>query len=172
MSSKTVCITCLSLLGPHVWIYRSVDPKKLTSYFNHCYQTGLNICVQENIESPSISATDFMQHSNVSFNASTAPFKFSFLCGNFYKKNFIYAIKFGSHPWHYFNEIDSISSEHGSLPASMDSLISKMDKVSSIDVNLNEEQTRNYYVDGKFIFKNNELKTRKSCSFFCPEFYI
>lgn len=143
-----------------------VDSKELTSYFNHCYQTGLNICVQESTKNPLAKAADLMHHLNASSNASTAKFKFSFLCGNFYNKNFIYAIKFGSHPWHYFSEIDSISSEHVSLPASIDSLISKMDKVSSIDVNLNEEQSRNYYFDGKFIFKNKELKTSKSCTFY------
>lgn len=87
--------------------------------------------------------------------------KFYFLCGNFERKHFIYAIKYAEHPWHYFEEQDSISSVHGSLPAILDSLIGTLDKVRTIQVPLDEQQTRIYYDNGKFIFKNRELKTCK-----------
>lgn len=108
---------------------------------------------------PSTSATGLVQ---LNSNARSANMKFSFLCGHFSNKNFIYAIKCGKHPWHYFEMKDSASSQHGSLPASIDVLIRGMDKPTPINVNLNEEQTRNYYVDGKFIFNNKELKTSKN----------
>lgn len=117
----------------------------------------------ENYVNPSTSATDLVRlHSNVPSTVSSANMKFSFLCGNFSNKNFIYGIKCGKHPWHYFDVKDSVSSEHGSLPASIDALIRGLDKPTSINVNLNEEQTKNYYVGGKFIFNNKELKTRKN----------
>lgn len=47
----------------------------------------------------------------------------------------------------------------------MDSLISTLDKVKSIDVTLDEEQSKIYYNNGKFIFNNKELKTCQSFSF-------
>lgn len=122
---------------------------------------------------PSTSATGQMEfHSNAPSNASTANMKFSFLCGHFSNRNFIYAIKFGKHQWHYFELKDSVSSEHGSLAASIDGLIRVMDKPTPINVNLNEEQTRKYYVGGKFIFKNKELKTRRNCPFYFVIFKI
>lgn len=93
--------------------------------------------------------------------------KFTFLCRTYERRNFIIGVKFANHPWHYFDELDALSSEHGSLPASMDSLISRLDKVKPIYLNLDEDQSRNYFNNGKFIFKNKELKTCKSLSFYC-----
>lgn len=87
---------------------------------------------------------------------------FLFLCGNFERINFIYATKFNEHPWHYFEEVDSISSVHDSLPAVLDTVISKLDKVRTIKVPLDEEQAKNYYGNFKFIFKGKELETCKS----------
>lgn len=87
--------------------------------------------------------------------------KFFFYCGTFERKNYIYAVKFAKHPWHYFETEDSYSYKHRSLPASMDSLISELNKVRSIDLNLNEEQIQNYFKDDKFVFNNKELKTCK-----------
>lgn len=86
--------------------------------------------------------------------------KFSFLCGTFEKKNYIYAVKFANHPWHYFEMQDSYSCKHQSLPASMDSLISQLNKVGSITLQL-DVQIQNYYKDDKFVFNNKELKTCK-----------
>lgn len=87
--------------------------------------------------------------------------KFYFLCGNFEKRNLIYAIKSADHDWHYFEEIDTCSSAHGSLPEVLDKLIGTLKAVKCIEVPLDEEQSSNYYVDGKFVFKNKELTTRK-----------
>lgn len=100
--------------------------------------------------------------------------KFYFLCGHLVGKNFIYATKFAKHPWHYFEKADSNSSVHDSLPAILDSLISTLKKVKTIEVPLSEEQSRNYYKNGKFIFKNKELKTCKHLclSMFWFKFYL
>lgn len=87
--------------------------------------------------------------------------KFLFLCGNFEKINCIYAIKFTKQPWHYFEEVDSVSAVHDSLPPNVDVLISTLHKVRTIEVLLDEEQTKNYYNNGKLIFKGKELKTCK-----------
>ncbi|XP_037029366.1 uncharacterized protein LOC119069419 [Bradysia coprophila] len=85
--------------------------------------------------------------------------KFDFRCGNYGKKNLIYAIKSAKHPWHYFEEKDTLSSEHGSLPAVLDSMISKLNKISTIEVSLDESQWRSYYENGRFVFNNVKLKT-------------
>lgn len=87
--------------------------------------------------------------------------KFSFLCENYDNINFIYAVKLELRPWHYFKELDSVSQEHGSLTALMVSAISRLKKVESIDFMLSESQSRNYYENDKFVFKNEELKTCK-----------
>lgn len=161
-------------------MFLSVDSRKLTSYFNECLQTGLNICIKESKENPSNPSLSGPSTSVFNPNPSLSgpstsnalklrrKVKFSFLCGTFEKQNFIYAVKFANHPWHYFEENDSISSQHDSLPASIDAMISSLDKVKSIDLNLNEEQRKDYYNDdnGKFIFQNKELKTRIQFIFF------
>ncbi|KAG4075684.1 hypothetical protein HA402_003509 [Bradysia odoriphaga] len=85
--------------------------------------------------------------------------KFYFRCGNFGKTNLIYAITSAEHPWHYFEEKDTLSSGHGSLPADLDSVISKLNKISTIAVPLEESQWRSYYENGRFVFNNVELKT-------------
>lgn len=87
--------------------------------------------------------------------------KFQFLCGHFEKTNFIYAIKFEKHSWHYFEKIHSTSAVHDSLPAILDSLIGTLKKMRTIEVPLDEIQSRNYYVNEKFVFKGKELKTCK-----------
>ncbi len=88
--------------------------------------------------------------------------KFSFLCGNADNIKYIFGVKFGAHPWHYFEEIDSILSEHGSLPSELDDLVGSLKQNRSIDVELNEDQAQNYFKNEKFVFKNIELKTRTS----------
>lgn len=91
--------------------------------------------------------------------------KFYFLCGNFAKRNFIYAIKSAGKPWHYFEEQDSLSSSHGFLPSILDTLISRMfeNKIKTVEVPLDEYQWLEYYDNDKFIFKTSELKT---CAYF------
>lgn len=109
--------------------------------------SGSNICIQENEgNSSSVAPTENQQF----------PKKFGFLCG---PPNIIYAIKFGTHVWHYFDVSDSIVAQHGYLPASMNSLIRGLTKVKTINVNLNENQTKNYFRNDKFVFKNKQLKT-------------
>lgn len=90
---------------------------------------------------------------------------FYFLCGKFRRVNFIYAIKNDVEPWHYFEESDSRSSAHESLPPVLDSLIGTLDKVRTIQVPLSEDQWSNYYRNQKFVFKNKELKP-------CMNFYL
>lgn len=85
--------------------------------------------------------------------------KFHFLCGNFSDYNFIYAIKFGSHPWHYFDATDAISSVHGALSKELDSTIATLDGMSTIEVPLDNALSRIYFNSGKFIFKSKILKT-------------
>lgn len=95
--------------------------------------------------------------------------KFYFLCGHFEKINFIYAVKFEKHSWHYFEELDSIESEHNLLPAVLHHLIGTLNKVKTIEVPISDELSKHYFDGGKFIFKNKELKTRKelkSCEIF------
>lgn len=87
---------------------------------------------------------------------------FVFLCG---KGNFIYGVTLPNHPWYYFDEIDSISSEHESLPPKMLASIKKLQDVRRIAVSLNATQTRKYFENGKFIFNNKPSKTRET-SFF------
>lgn len=141
------------------------DPAELTSYFKRCLQTGLNVCVQENGENCSSSTTDRTQNSNASTSVSTKQVKFTFLCGKFAQKKSIYAVKFGDHPYYYFNESDTATSQHDTLPGSIDFFIDKSDKdgLMPIELNLTEEQSRSYYLDGQFIFKNRELRQGKSC---------
>lgn len=88
------------------------------------------------------------------------PGKFKFLCGQFEKVNYIYAIKFDQHSWHYFEEMDSIASEHKSLPIALGEFAS-LKKVTTIEVTLNDEVIKNYYRNDEFIFKNKPLKTCK-----------
>lgn len=88
--------------------------------------------------------------------------KFHFLCGNYENLNYIYATKFGEHDWHYFENADTHLSVHKLLPQVLDSLVGKLKSVKSIEVLLDEVQSINYYRDGKFIFNNKELETRKS----------
>lgn len=102
------------------------------------------------------------EHSTNVTSESTGKRTFSFLCGAFEKQNFVYGVKFEKHPWHYFDELDSRRAEHGSLPASVDETIRRLDGVKTIYLQLNEEQSRNYFENGKFIFKNKELKTRNA----------
>lgn len=107
----------------------------------------------------------------MSGQANVTKQKFSFLCGNFVKRNFIYAIKNAGKPWHYFEAQDSLSSAHGPLPSLLDSLISKMimNKIKTVEVPLNEHQWMNYYDNEQFIFKARELKT---CAYFYMDFYF
>ncbi len=101
---------------------------------------------------------------------------FYFQCGNFEGRNFIYAVKFAENPWYYFDQIDSLSSGHDSLPAELNSAISALDiaTLKTIKVSLNEEQARIYHVDGKFMFRNKELRTCKTSTlwFFYVLFFI
>lgn len=87
--------------------------------------------------------------------------KFRFLCGNVENINYIYAIKHSVYPWHYFEEMDSKFSSHGSSPQALDSLIGALNYMKTIEAQLDEAQSRNYFVDGKFIFNKKELKTCK-----------
>lgn len=112
------------------------------------------------ISTPSTSAI-----STNATSASTGKRKFSFLCGSFEKQNYVYGVKFDKHPWHYFDERDSIRAQHGSLPSSVDESIRRSNGVKTIYVHLNETQSRIYFENGKFIFKNKELKTRNAFSY-------
>ncbi len=87
--------------------------------------------------------------------------KVKFLCVNYQGTNFIFGIKFSDHPWHYFDEKHTLASEHNLLPEYVHNLIGTLQKPRTIVVHLIAEQLQHYYTDGKFIFKNNELKTRK-----------
>ena len=49
--------------------------------------------------------------------------KFFFLCGNFERRNFIYAVKSKQSDWYYFEEEDSIIDEHRSLPVHLETKI-------------------------------------------------
>lgn len=89
---------------------------------------------------------------------------FYFLCGNFEKRNFIYAIKSNDSDWHYFEEADSLIEVHVSLPMNIGSQINKMTKITSIALTLNADQIDKYVNNGKFIFKGKELETCKSFS--------
>ena len=50
--------------------------------------------------------------------------KLFFLCGNFERRNFIYAVKSKQSDWYYFEEEDSIIDEHRSLPEDLETKIS------------------------------------------------
>lgn len=84
--------------------------------------------------------------------------KFDFLCANFEEQNYIIGVKFDNHAWHYFEEHDSISSKHCSLPASVNTKIGQMTSVGTIKVYLDEVQALQYFCDDKFVFENKELK--------------
>lgn len=86
---------------------------------------------------------------------------FYFLCGNFDKNNFIYAIKNDLNDWHYFEEQDTLFDVHVSLPRNLLNEISRLQKVKSIPMQLNAAQIADYMNDGKFVFKEKELKTCK-----------
>lgn len=87
--------------------------------------------------------------------------KFRFLCGNFRNENIIYAVKFSKHRWHYFDDIHRNITEHDSLPSGLGETIATFKKVRSVEIELDEGDVKRYYDDGKFIFKNTELKTFK-----------
>lgn len=96
--------------------------------------------------------------------------KYEFLCGRFSKQYFIYGIKFGDHPWHYFDDQDSVRSEHLSLPKSIDTAIRRMnaDTVGTVTLLLDNIQAGLYFKDGKFVFKDKDLKTcNKTQLLFC-----
>lgn len=146
------------------------DSQKLKEYFNGCLETGRNVCIMEDDRIAVSLTSDTMRENSTSTsystNASTANetdneiiLKFSFLCGSFEKKSFIYGVKFAEYEWHYFEEADSPFSKHFSLPASMDISIGRSDKVRSIVFFLTSEESKNYFRDGKFMFKDKELKT-------------
>lgn len=73
----------------------------------------------------------------------------------------ILLIKFDQHQWHYFEEEDSIISQHQSLPRGLEHLIESSKEMRTIELILNEEQVKNYYRNGNFVFKNIKLKTCK-----------
>lgn len=87
--------------------------------------------------------------------------KCSFLCGNFENMNYIYAIKVGDSCWHYFEEIDSVSTEHNSLPSQLDVFISNLKKIRKVQLFLDEEKSSQYYCNQNLVFKGKELKTCK-----------
>lgn len=89
------------------------------------------------------------------------PQNYRFLCGNFFGQAFIYAVKFDQYPWHYFDEEDTSSSKHGSLPVELENVIKSLSKVKTVELALSEEQAKNYFENGKFVFNNKELKTCK-----------
>lgn len=89
------------------------------------------------------------------------PQKFEFLVQNSNNRNFIYAIKFDHHPWHYFEDDHSIISQHQSLPHGLEHLIELSKELRTIEFILNDEQIKNYYQNGSFIFKKIKLKTCK-----------
>lgn len=86
-----------------------------------------------------------------------------FLCGNFNKICFVYAIKNDLSDWHYFAEVDSFVDVHDSLPIDLTDKISqlKTNTVKPIALTLTSEQLLNYVNDGKFVFKGKELNTCK-----------
>lgn len=85
-----------------------------------------------------------------------------FLCGNYKGINLIYGIRFSDYCWNYFDEQDSHASEHTLLPERVHNLIGTLEKPKSIEVPLSDDQLKCYFTDGKFIFKNKELISRKS----------
>ncbi|KAJ6648118.1 hypothetical protein Bhyg_03343 [Pseudolycoriella hygida] len=58
--------------------------------------------------------------------------------------------------------------QHRSLPTSMNSLA----KVKSVNLNLNDEQSRNYFEDGKFVFEDKQLMTYMDLGDSQPSDYI
>lgn len=140
-------------------------------YFTTCRDTHTNICVLDDYEnSPSFleswdndvgsDANNTPSRSAISLNVGEHQ-KFEFLCGTFNKQVFIYGLKFGDHPWHYFDDLDCIRSEHSSLPRSIDIAIRRMSAatVGTVTLDLDNMQAGLYFQDGKFVFKNKELKT-------------
>lgn len=85
--------------------------------------------------------------------------KFKFLCWNFNNRKFIFATKFNHHPWYYFEERHTIIFQHDSLPAKLEEVIATFEGKRTVEIILNEIQVQNYYINGKFIFKDTELKT-------------
>ncbi len=152
-----------------------LDPQVLKTYTQNCMQTGSNICVLENGENSETLTADYRYYDNdnASVNASAATSskkKFSFLCGSFEGETYIYAIKISTGPWHYFHELDTHSSLHDALPASrLDvvtaSCLARPNKLHPFDINLTENQLASYFRNDQFIFKNEQLKTRKSFRF-------
>lgn len=172
-----------------------LDTRALTTHFNRCLHSGRNICIDDEITTSSLVSVDEIKKKNPpstsytsnsqgkyktnqlmnneiqtcsstsveAISSSKKDLGFVFLCG---KGNFIYGVTVSNHPWYYFEEIDSISSEHDSLPPKMLASISKMQDVRQIAVNLNATQSRKYFENGKFMFKNKPLNTREASFFF------
>lgn len=90
--------------------------------------------------------------------------KFKFLCGYFEKISFVYAVKLAKHSWYYFEECDSLFSQHSSLPEELGYQISLLDGIRSVEVLLDDAQASKYIVNGIFVFKEKELKTCKQRS--------
>lgn len=61
--------------------------------------------------------------------------------------------------FYYFDELDSIIDAHTTLPADLRYVITS--KIQTIEITLTDQQTQNNCKNGKFVFKNNELKTCK-----------
>lgn len=154
-----------------------LDTQKLSTYFHHCFQTGFNICALENsadltwalptVESRNTPSTltDINAPSTSTSSANATPAttgkrKFTFLCGFFENERYIYGLKFDNHVWHYFEVLDTKRAQHVSLPDSVDASIVRLKAVGPIHVHLDEAQSKNYFKNGKFIFKNKELNTR------------
>lgn len=88
--------------------------------------------------------------------------KFQFLCGYFEQIRFVYAIKDSEHPWHYFDESESLLSKHISLPEGLRHQIGLLNGIKTLQVLLDDTQTSNYFVNGKFLFNGKPLGTCKS----------
>lgn len=88
--------------------------------------------------------------------------KASFLCGRFEGINFIYAIKSNNSEWHYFEEDDAVSSQHGLLSSGLEDHISSLNGVKSINVKLSQDRFDKYYDQESGTFKFNG-KTLNTC---------
>ncbi|KAJ6642671.1 RNA-directed DNA polymerase from mobile element jockey [Pseudolycoriella hygida] len=142
--------------GRRISIKELHQSQKLKEYFNGCLETGRNVCIVEDDEIALSPTTDEKQ--DIASSTSTVSNRnfFSFLCGN---RKFILAVKLPKYPWHYIEEADSIVSRHVSLPKSMETLVTGLDDIKSITICLNEEASKNYFRNGKFIFNGKELNT-------------
>lgn len=84
---------------------------------------------------------------------------FEFLCWNFEFRNFIYAIRHPKSDWYYFKELDSVPTEHVSLPLNLDSEIKNLTTVKAIKCKLDQNQMEAYLDQAtfKFTFKGKGL---------------